>query len=298
MPGKKNIRFIINPISGVGKQKTIEKLVPQILDKQKFGYDFVYTEAAGHARELTQTAINENKDIIAIVGGDGSVHEVSEILLHQPQALAIIPTGSGNGIARHFNIPVKIKNAIALLNHHKIVQSDSAFFNDQHFFGFAGAGFDAHIAHVFAKRTQRGLSGYAKAVIREYKRFQPPKINIQQQGKIIYEGNPFILTAANVNQYGNGVMIDPDADTTDGKLSICVMKKIPIQLLPFTLLKSVRGNIHTSDYYQRFSGEEFHISMEKCPEIHLDGEPEININQEIIVRINRKSLNLIISGSK
>ena len=114
------VRFIINPISGIGRQKTMPDLVDQVIDKTVCEVDMVYTEGPRHATKLARQAAEENIDVVAVVGGDGSVNEVGAGLLHSNTAMAIIPTGSGNGLARHLNIPLALKEAVALINHHPV----------------------------------------------------------------------------------------------------------------------------------------------------------------------------------
>src|SRR3989338_5413903 len=101
---KRTICFIVNPISGIGRQKVIEKLIDEDLDRTLFDYEIAYTKAAKHAIELSKDAASKNIDIVVAVGGDGSVNETAKGLVNTKTAMAIIPTGSGNGLARHLKI--------------------------------------------------------------------------------------------------------------------------------------------------------------------------------------------------
>ena len=95
---KQKILFIINPISGVGRQKTIETLAPVMIDRNRFECHFAYTKAPKYATGLARNAAPDY-DIIVAVGGDGTIHEVANGLCGTNTAMAIIPTGSGNGLA-------------------------------------------------------------------------------------------------------------------------------------------------------------------------------------------------------
>src|SRR5271165_196772 len=101
---KKRIRFIINPVSGIGKHKNIVRNVEQYLDKSQFHYEIVFTEKPGHGIRLSRQAADNNYHAVVAVGGDGSINEVGSSLIGSDTALAIIPTGSGNGFANHFHI--------------------------------------------------------------------------------------------------------------------------------------------------------------------------------------------------
>ena len=76
---KKSLLFIINPISGVGKQKTIETLADQFLNKSLYDFSFEYTNAPKHATEISRKAAEKKVDFVVAVGGDGSVNEVGNI---------------------------------------------------------------------------------------------------------------------------------------------------------------------------------------------------------------------------
>ena len=102
---KKSVRFIVNPISGTRGKEAIIRLIPQYLSDERFQYEIVYTERSGHAAQLAQEAAEAGVDIVVAVGGDGTVNEVARSLVHTQTALAIVPCGSGNGLARHLFIP-------------------------------------------------------------------------------------------------------------------------------------------------------------------------------------------------
>ena len=109
-------KIIINPISGRKKQKNIESIIHLNLDKQRFKYDVCFTTHRSHAKEITRESLKENYEAIIAVGGDGTINEISSELIGTNTALGIIPAGSGNGFAFHFQISTKIKNAILQLN--------------------------------------------------------------------------------------------------------------------------------------------------------------------------------------
>ena len=99
---KKKIIFIINPISGTVSKAKIPSYVKAGIDTKKFDYQFINTEYAGHASLIAKQAAEEKVDIVVAVGGDGTINEVGRSLINTKTAMAIIPCGSGNGLARHF----------------------------------------------------------------------------------------------------------------------------------------------------------------------------------------------------
>lgn len=125
-------------------------MIDQFLDKEKYAPIYAFTEYIGHASELAEEAEKKNYDMIVAVGGDGTINEVASKLVHSDKTLAIIPFGSGNGLARFLNIPLNAKKAISLINTGKPQLIDTAELNGRKFFNMAGMGFDAHLSSVFA----------------------------------------------------------------------------------------------------------------------------------------------------
>ena len=77
MENKQRIIFIINPISGTENKDEIPRLISEHLDQQRFDYEVLFTEYAGHAAEIAQQSAAEGADIVVAVGGDGTINEVA-----------------------------------------------------------------------------------------------------------------------------------------------------------------------------------------------------------------------------
>ena len=106
------------------------------------------------------------------VGGDGSVNETAKGLIGSKTAMAILPTGSGNGLARHLKIPLDLKKAMEVINRAQQTCIDSISMDNEVFVNVAGIGFDAHIGWEFAKFGKRGFSSYLKVVLREFPKYK------------------------------------------------------------------------------------------------------------------------------
>src|SRR5690606_16210862 len=110
--------------------------------------------------------IDNGFNIIASVGGDGTINEIASVIESSDKKMAIIPSGSGNGLARTLHIPINKSQAIANINRLKTIQIDSGTFNNRKFFNMAGFGFDAHISALFASHATRGFNGYIKTTLK------------------------------------------------------------------------------------------------------------------------------------
>src|SRR5688572_23781838 len=108
---KKKALIVINPKSGTGEKAEAEQQAMEYLDKGRFDIEFYYTRFAGDARNAAQAAINNKVDVVVAVGGDGTINEIGSELMNEAPTMAIIPLGSGNGLARHLKIPLDVAKA-------------------------------------------------------------------------------------------------------------------------------------------------------------------------------------------
>lgn len=291
MNTKKKICFIVNPVSGIGRQKVIEKLIDQLLDRTVFEYEIQYTKAAKHATELAKDAASRNFDIVVAVGGDGSVNETAKGLIGTKTAMAIIPAGSGNGLARHLKIPIDLKKAMDVINSGTITTVDSIRFNDETFVNVAGIGFDAHIGWEFAKFGKRGFSSYLKVIMREFPKYKARKYELEIDGKTIYP-EAFLISFANGSQWGNNAYIAPTADISDGIMDIAILKNFKFMSALSIGYRLFKGSLHESAHLEIIKAKEVKVKQPSTI-AHIDGEP-IEIGNEILIKVVPSSLNVII----
>ena len=266
------IRFIINPVSGTGKQKGIEN---HINNHIKHDFEIVYTKSAGDATILSKSAISDGFDIVVAIGGDGTVNECVKSLIKSNTALAVIPCGSGNGFAYHLGMKRDTKKAIKQLNNICIESIDSCTANGIPFVNVSGVGFDAHIAKLFSGLKGRGFINYLKLILKE--------LNYKaREYEITYDGRnkkveAFLISFANASQYGNDAKISPISDIKDGLLDFVIVKRFAKWKIPFFLFKVAIGKVHLSKYVEIIQTEYMKINTTDTL-VHLDGEPLITTN--------------------
>ena len=175
----KKILYIINPISGTQRKQRIAQLADKLTDRVQFDVEIAYTEYAGHATIIATEAAKRGIDIVVAVGGDGTVNEVGRALIHTHTALAIVPCGSGNGLARHLHIPLQPKKAIDIINQSVVHQLDYGTINDRPFFCTCGVGFDAFISERFASAGKRGLLTYVENTLKSGLQYKPQIYTIE-----------------------------------------------------------------------------------------------------------------------
>lgn len=279
--------FIINPISGVGKQKTIPELIARYLDKNKFIYEIVTTEYAGHAAEIA-SQLSSEYDIMVAAGGDGTVNEVAGGLIDKSAALGVIPLGSGNGFARHFEVPMQSARAIQELNRSTIKNMDTGLLNDKPFFNVSGIGFDGQISKIFAEQMKRGYITYAKCVMEELQSYHAKNFRLIVDGKE-WEDEYFLVAFANTTQYGNNAIIAPKAITNDGLLEIVLVKPFPSIYLPAITMMTLFRNLHHSPYVDVIRASSATLFNPEAAPIHVDGE---YVNNDTKVKVVTKNNSL------
>lgn len=290
---KTDLLVIINPLSGTMPLTQKEKLrafITTEAERQGFQPDIIITTAAGHATELATEATKTGIRRVLIMGGDGTVNEAARALRKTQTALGIIPMGSGNGLARHLGLPMNPQKAVQRALTGKPVLIDSAEINDIPFFCTAGLGFEAFVAHEFAKQPTRGLQTYAKTAFGSFWTYQPADYTIDGRET----GPLFSLTVANAAQFGNNAWIAPTANIADGQLDICQMKPFPARAAGLLGWRLFNKSLNTSAYWQSRRVQTATIQSAAPLLAHADGEPILLPGNTCTVRVLPGSLLILL----
>ncbi len=293
MKEKKKLLFIVNPISGSSHKESFPEFVDRLLDKSQCDYEVKYTERAGHASELSKAAVAKNIDIVVAVGGDGTINEVARCLVNTKTQLGIIPSGSGNGLARHLNIPLNFEGALRLINKGVCSKIDTATINGEVFISIAGVGFDALVAKLFAEDSNRGFFTYFKIVAAKFQSYKPKHYSLTLDNKTTIETDALFIAFANSSQFGYNTTIAPEAKLNDGLLDVCIVEKPPIFEMPLIINLLLLKRIHKSKFVQVYKASEINVKRNKNRTINLDGEP-LKLKKNLKIKVNPLSLNILI----
>ena len=292
----KNIAFIINPVSGSkdtqNAKRKLPKLIMQLLDKEQWLPNITFTEYAGHAAELAHQYARMGFDAVVAVGGDGTVNEVARGIRGTQTALGMIPMGSGNGFARHLNIPIRPNKAIEMLNHSEPISVDYGMANDKLFVSTCGTGFDALIADHFAGSNKRGFATYLQNVLHEAFSYQPQTYHLVGDGWDVTH-KAFLITFANANQWGYEALIAPKASVQDGKMDIMLMSSHAILGSASLALRLFAGSIDDSHFMDTLRAKEVTLERESAAPFHIDGDP-VEMEKDIRVRIVPDGLKVLV----
>jgi diacylglycerol kinase (ATP) len=256
LPGK--VLVIANPVAGHGRTKKRLPAVRGALDELGIPYDVVETERRGHATEISKAAAANGYDVLAAMGGDGTLSEVVNGLMvasqegtQNPVKLAVIPSGTGNDFAVGSGLFATWEGAVRALLRPNVKYMDVFQFSDSSGFkryvvNSVGIGYDAYVVKRVAELGSRKLGSlsYMYEALRGVFYFNPGQISISVDGGqgATYE-KTWVCAITNSQIFGGGLKVNPGALPDDGRLNVAFLHGIPRQsLLPLIFL--VRNGNH------------------------------------------------------
>lgn len=293
---KRHILFVVNPISGHHNKNAFPEKVRSTLDHSLFSEEIVFTEYAGHAVKLSQQAVADGFDAVAAVGGDGTINEVARALIGTDVAMAIVPLGSGNGLARCLHLPLSQNMAIGQINRFKTLRIDTAMVNDCPFLSIAGVGLDAQTAYDFSQDPNRGFVTYAKYALDNYLHRELVKYKMHFDDQMTIECSPLLVTFANSNQFGYNAVIAPKSSLTDGLLDACILNRPPVALSLHVANQLMLGQIDHSRYFMETKFQKVVVERPSDAVVNIDGEP-IMLPARLEIEVVPQSLTMV-CGSK
>lgn len=285
-------RFIFNPRSGRNhRDPSLLARCHAFIAEHRLDAGIAITERPRHATELARQALDDGCGLVVAVGGDGTMNEVAQALVHTGAALGLIPCGSGNGLGRHLGIPGPGRGAFRTLLHGCIHKIDTGLANGLPFFNAMGVGFDAEISFRFNQLTRRGLPAYVRTALGVYFSFTPEPFVIRNGTSL--STRAFLVTVANSDQYGNDAVIAPGARVDDGRLDLVAIKSVSLfNVLPLTV-RLFTKTIYGSPSVRHLHGGHFTIERAAPGRLHTDGETH-DTGAQIEVTAQPRSLNIMV----
>lgn len=287
----KNIAFIVNPISGAKTKNRITKLIRELLDLQQFSPIVVATEYAGHATQLAKQFALEGYYAVVAVGGDGTVNEVAQGLIDSDTALGIIPTGSGNGFARHLDISTRMNRAIEMLNSSEAICVDYGLVNDIPFVSSCGIGFDDMIAQDEAD-SSRGLKGYVQSIFKDIIQYKPETYSLEGEG-IDLTTPAFMVNIANASPWGYDAYIAAKASVQDGWLDVAIVSEFSLMEAAGMSLSLFTKDIDENLYMNTIRSKELTLKRENEGVFNIDGTPT-HMGKELHIKIVEDGLKVLV----
>lgn len=265
----KKISFIVNPIAGAKDKKKILSLIEKHLDRSRYSYEIAYTGYAGHAAEL---AASSDADIVCAIGGDGTLNEVARGIAGTDKVFALIPCGSGDGLALHLGISRKPLGAIRNINEGHVEAIDYGLIEGKPFFSISGTGLDAIVSYGFAQSPDRGLRTYITEALKVWKGFVFEKYKVTADSEE-WSGPAALVSVGNSNQWGNQARITSRASVTDGLLDVTIVKPFTTLQIPGIVIRLMTGKMHRCRHVVCLQGARITVERENGGPAHFDGDP-------------------------
>lgn len=277
-PGRARTAVIVNPISGArgrpdaGRRRA--ELARAVLAAEGVDAEVHVTERTGHAFELARDAAGRGASLVFAWGGDGTVNEVGRALAFGRAPLAIVPAGSGNGLARELGVPRHPAAALRAGLRAPDRAIDAGELGGRLFFNTAGIGFDARIAARFNARAQgrRGLLPYLTLAVRELFAYRASEYALSVDGESL-RCRALLVAFANARQYGGHAVIAPRARVDDGLLDLVVVEpRAPLRTL-WEARRLFTGSLGGAPGVLMRPFTRLEIAAAEPLAFHVDGEP-------------------------
>jgi diacylglycerol kinase family enzyme len=209
--------------------------------------------------------------------------------------LGTIPAGSGNGLARHFGIPLSPVKAACKLVNGEVKRIDVGLVNERPFFITCSMAWDAAIVRSFDKMPMRGILPYIFAGAYELLEYRPSEVTMEfdDGGEPLVVSDPLVCTVANLSQYGGGAVIAPSAEADDGLLELVIARCQHVPLLIANIGKFLGGSI---DDIPKVISRRFRSLVAHRPAagiIQVDGEL-VDSPADVRISVNPRAINVLV----
>ena len=253
--------------------------------------DVRVTFERGDAEGLARHAASEGADVVAAVGGDGTLNEVVNGLDGYDTPLGVIPAGTANDFARQAGIPADADHAMDVILLRKPVRIDTASLNGRRFLNVSTGGIGAQATAETPSQIKAVLGHLAYAIsgLRKLADFEPTH-GVFRGGGYTLECDFLMFAVGSGIASGGGSLVTPHASTTDGLLDLCVVERMPRREFARTVMQLRRGEHVGKDGVHYVRMHELTIEAVKAVSVNVDGE--VVDSRRLDYRARPKDLNV------
>jgi len=274
------VSLFINPAAGRGRTSRRIARIEKIFNDAGVRARLITSRAVGDLEQQVGSQVQSGSSRIVVAGGDGSVHEAVNGIMHarSSAALGVIPSGTGNDFAKACSIPLDWEQATRLLAGRLAanvisLKIDLGRMNDRYFANGAGIGFDAKVTEI--ARSYRWPIGdlvYLVAIFRGMiDGIATPGISIAAD-QIQWQGPVTLVNVCNGPWIGGMFHIAPMADNSDGQLELLIADPVSRLRIVSLLPKLMRGKHLDEPELHHASVRHLEIAASAPVPSHLDGE--------------------------
>jgi YegS/Rv2252/BmrU family lipid kinase len=289
------VRILINPNSGLGfALDRIRGALIEHWDKPGNDLSIQFSTSKEDGQEKARRAVEDGVGRLLVAGGDGMVNSIGSVLIGTDTALGVIPAGSGNGFARHFNTPLDIAKATEALASAQTQRIDVGYANGLPFFVTCSLAWDAALVDIFEKSPMRGVLPYIFAGVYKFFDYKPQAFSLFLDNKetLIIE-DPLVCTIANLTQYGGGAQIAPNARADDGQLQLVTLRQRDLPWIVPMLGKLFDGTIDRLNEIKTHPFTSLTVRRKEAGPMQLDGEL-VPASAEVEISVRPRALSVLV----
>lgn len=297
----KSIGFILNPVAGRRRVEHWESDIRRSLESIDQPHELVRTSKPAEAGEIAGD-LGQRHELVAAVGGDGTVHEVAQGIAGTSSVLGFVPRGSGNDFNRFLQMPSNAPAAArTLARDSKVESADVAYVTVRSrvtgkevrrwMINTLGIGYDAAVAFRRERvPVLKGLPLYLTSALWTLVDTKPQEFTVQLDDDPARILDGFMVCLGIGKYEGGGFKVLPDARQDDGLVDICEVKSMPKSRLLPLLIKAIGGR-HVSNAGVRMGliRRATIASREPFP-VHADGELLCRDASEVTLEIRAAAL--------
>jgi YegS/Rv2252/BmrU family lipid kinase len=264
--------LLVNPASGGGRSLRALPEVIAELDRLGARHRTVTTRSIEHAADEAARARDDGETVTA-VGGDGLLRPIAGALKGTGSAVALIPCGRGNDLARVLGIPRDPAEATRLAVEGAERALDVASVDGTPYLGIASFGFDSEANRIANEaKLIKGDAVYLYAALRALAAWKPARFEVTVDGTP-HTATGYSVAVGNSRSYGGGMLLLPHAELDDGKLDVLLSKDASKLAFLRELPKVFKGNHLDSPHVTVLRGEVIEVSSDRPFVIYADGDP-------------------------
>jgi diacylglycerol kinase (ATP) len=266
---KKNIIFVVNPISGDLDKSDLIDAVQEFATTNHFNLE-VYETAGKNDQKKIEALYNQYlPERIVVAGGDGTIKMVAEAMEQYDVILGILPAGSANGLSVDLNLPPTIEENLKIAFLHHYIEMDMICINGKKSIHLSDIGVNANLVKNYEESNLRGFWGYALQAYSALKESEEPFVATISANNETVEHTARMIVIANSQKYGTGVIINPNGAMNDGKFELVILKNLDLLLIG----KIITGNMPIdSDDIVIISTDKATIKTDYPVNFQIDGE--------------------------
>jgi YegS/Rv2252/BmrU family lipid kinase len=276
-----HVYVILNPASGAGAGRRVRSELEGALRERGIDFRIEETRGSGHATDLAEAAAQEGTPVVAVAGGDGTIHEVANGLLRSGSApvLSLLPIGTGNDFVKVVPGTRRRPEAYDTLAHGLVRPFDAAVMRwsggEEFFVNAAGTGIDVEVVHqIESLRRLPGALMYVSGLARALLRYRPVHLRVTRPDGPSIDRRVMLAAVSNGRCLGGAFRLTPQAEPDDGLLDLCVVSALGLGTAMRVAPKVLRGTHMEHPSVTMARGAAFELATEGGEPLmlQLDGE--------------------------